>query len=48
MADNPIKIVTLSEMLEEVSRKLSTTLAGTELGRTLQLFRAAGVPISEE
>ena len=45
MADNPIKIVTLSEMLKEVSDKLSTTLAGTELGRVLQLFRAAGVAI---
>lgn len=43
--NNPIKIVTLREMIEEVSSKLNTTLAGTELGRMLQLFRAAGVEI---
>ena len=43
MRGNPIKILTLEEMLDHVSGQLSTTLAGTELGRTLQLFRAAGV-----
>jgi hypothetical protein len=42
---NPIKVLTLLEMLQEVYPKLSTTVAGTELGRTLQLFRAAGVKI---
>lgn len=45
MRQNPIKILTLIEMLKEVYGKLGTTMAGTELGRTLQLFRAAGVPI---
>ncbi len=45
MASNPIKIVTLHEMLEEVYLDLKTTLAGTEPGRMLQLFRAAGVAI---
>jgi hypothetical protein len=45
LADNPIKIVTLREMLEEVYGQLKTTLAGTELGRMLQLFRAAGIQI---
>lgn len=45
MAGNPIKVISLREMLEEVYGKLSTTLAGTELGRTLQLFRAAGMTI---
>lgn len=42
MASNPVKIITLAEMMEEVYDKLGTTLAGTDLGRTLQLFRAAG------
>lgn len=42
---NPIKIVTLLGMLQEVYPKLTTTMAGTELGRTLQLFRAAGMKI---
>jgi len=45
MSGNPIKIVTLKEMLHEVSGSLSTTLASTELGRTLQLFKAAGVKL---
>lgn len=45
MANNPIRIVTLREMLSEVYGQLKTTLAGTELGRMLQLFRAAGVQI---
>lgn len=48
MAGNPIKIITLSEMLLEVYGQLNTTLAGTELGRMLQLLRAAGVTISVE
>lgn len=45
MQNNPIRVVTLREMLHEVFGTLNTTLAGTELGRTLQLFRAAGVEI---
>ncbi len=43
MQGNPIKILTLAEMLRSVTRELTTTMAGTELGRTLQLIRAAGV-----
>lgn len=45
MVGNPIKLITLREMLEEVYSELKTTLAGTELGRMLQLFRAAGVQV---
>lgn len=45
MRGNPIKVVTLMEMLKEVHAELSTTVAGTELGRTLQLFRAAGLKL---
>jgi hypothetical protein len=45
MAGNPIKLITLKEMLEEVYGQLKTTLAGAELGRMFQLFRAAGVQI---
>jgi len=43
MQGNPLKILTLSEMLKSVTAELTTTMAGTELGRTLQLFRAAGI-----
>jgi hypothetical protein len=45
MAHNPIKIISLYEMLTEVYGQLKKTLAGTELGRMLQLFRAAGIEI---
>jgi hypothetical protein len=45
MCRNPIKIIALNEMLKEVDGELRTTLAGTELGRTLQLFRAAGIKL---
>lgn len=45
MANNPIKLITLREMLDVVYGELSTTLAGTELGRMLQLIRAAGVQL---
>lgn len=45
MEGNPIKVITLTEMLHEVSGALSKTVAGTELGRTLQLFKAAGVEL---
>lgn len=45
MANNPIRIITLREMLNEVHSDVGTTLAGTELGRMLQLIRAAGVEI---
>ena len=43
LSGNPIKVVALKEMLSEITNELSTTVAGTELGRTLQLFKAAGV-----
>ncbi|MDE0456761.1 MAG: hypothetical protein OXI15_05665 [Chromatiales bacterium] len=45
MEGNPLKVLTLNDMLHEVSSALSTTVAGTELGRTLQLFKAAGVKL---
>jgi hypothetical protein len=45
MAENPIRIISLREMLAEVQGAVGTTLAGTELGRILQLIRAADVQI---
>ena len=45
MANNPIKLITLYEILKEVDNNLKKTLAGTEIGRMLQLIRAAGVQI---
>ena len=40
---NPIKIIELAEMMQFIQPRLSTTVAGTEVGRTLQLFKAAGI-----
>ena len=45
MENNPIRIIELREMLDVVQSRLDTTLAGTELGRILQLLRAAGIQI---
>ncbi|MDO8329840.1 MAG: hypothetical protein Q7T36_05145 [Fluviicoccus sp.] len=39
---NPIKVLDLRQMLDTIAPALSTTLAGTEVGRMLQLFKAAG------
>ncbi|QID17144.1 hypothetical protein G3580_05490 [Nitrogeniibacter mangrovi] len=47
MKGNPIKVITLKEMLHEVSGALSQTVAGTEFGRTLQLFKAAGIKLQD-
>ena len=40
---NPIRIITLSEMIDEIGQGLTKTLATTEVGRMLQLFYAAGI-----
>ena len=46
LGGNPIRILDLREMLNAISPALSTTLAGTEVGRMLQLFKAAGISIA--
>jgi hypothetical protein len=40
---NPVKIIDLAQMMQSIHPSLSTTVAGTEVGRTLQLFKAAGI-----
>lgn len=40
---NPIQIITLREMINEILEELPETLAPTEVGRMLQLFRAAKI-----
>jgi hypothetical protein len=42
---NPIKIITFREMIEDVYSSLGTTLAGSEVGRMLQMFKAAGIKL---
>ena len=42
LGGNPIRILTFRHMIETISPGLTTTVASTEVGRLLQLFRAAG------
>lgn len=42
---NPIRVVKLKDMLNAIYPALGTTLAGTEVGRMLQLFKATGIKV---
>ena len=42
MRGNPIKLLSLTEMLTVLMRSLNTTMANSQLGRTLQLLKASG------
>ena len=44
---NPVTILTFREMVTEIQTELTTTLAATEVGRILQLFSPAGMPVTE-
>jgi hypothetical protein len=48
LGGNPVKLIELREMLELIAPQLGTTVAGTEVGRTLQLFKAAGLWHSQD
>jgi hypothetical protein len=39
---NPIKILTLQEMLSDLYSKTKTTIASSEVGRLLQVIKASG------
>lgn len=43
MRGNPIRLISLSEMVAEILPRLTKTPAGSDLGRTLQLLKASGV-----
>jgi len=43
MNGNPLQVLSLRQMIEEIEPQLTTTPAATDIGRTLQLFRAAGL-----
>ena len=45
LGGNPLRLITFEEMVGEIHEKLGTTLAATEVGRMLQMFRAAGIDI---
>lgn len=46
LGGNPIRILDLTEMLAEIAPSLGTTVAATEVGRMLQLLKAAGLSSS--
>ena len=46
--NNPLQILTLTEMIKEFQKDLSKTLARTEVGRILQLFAAAKIKLQYE
>lgn len=43
LGGNPLCILTLRQMIDTIEPELTTTPAATDIGRTLQLFRAAGL-----
>jgi hypothetical protein len=47
MRSNPIKIISFADMVTEVLAGLNTTLAPSDLARTLQLLKAAGIPLED-
>ena len=48
LSGNPNKILTFREMVAEIQDELTTTLAATEIGRMLQLFKAAGMKFADD
>ncbi|MBC7929882.1 MAG: hypothetical protein H7Z38_04870 [Rubrivivax sp.] len=42
MRGNPVRLLPLNEMLKELWPMLTTTMAASQLGRTLQLLKASG------
>jgi len=45
---NPLTIITFEEMVTEIQKNLTTTLASTEVGRMLQMFLAADMKASKD
>lgn len=45
LGNNPIKVITLKEMVDRILPGITQTPAGTDIGRTLQLLRAAGMSL---
>lgn len=45
MGGNPVRLLGFDRMIETIEPKLDTTLASTEIGRMIQIIRAAGLSI---
>lgn len=48
LGGNPLTILTFPKMVTEIQSELTTTLAATEVGRMLQLFHTAGIPVEQD
>ncbi|WP_197911942.1 hypothetical protein [Kineobactrum salinum] len=48
LGGNPIRLIIFQDMIGEIYDDLGTTLAATEVGRMLQLLRAARISIVEK
>lgn len=46
MRGNPVKLITFRDMLRDIEASLTTTVASTEVGRMIQMFRAAELKLS--
>jgi hypothetical protein len=46
LGGNPVTIITFREMVNDIQGKLTRTLAGTEVGRMIQMFHAAGIDVT--
>ncbi|MEQ8211808.1 MAG: hypothetical protein RH917_18570 [Lacipirellulaceae bacterium] len=47
MGNNPIQVLTFADILAELWPKLNTTVAASDVGRTLQLMKASGWKVDE-
>ena len=47
LGGNPVRVITFKDMVSEIYNELGTTLAATEVGRMLQMFRAARIGINK-
>ena len=45
LGGNPIRMMSLEHMMKELSKSMTTTVVPSQLGRTVQLLRAAGAKI---
>jgi hypothetical protein len=46
LRDNPIQMITMTDMVSLAQQKVGTTVVASQLGRTLQLLRAAGLLVN--
>jgi len=46
LGENPVRLISLEDMMAELIPELGTTVVNSQLGRTMQLMKAAGLGIS--